>query len=137
MDNDAMLLMYLAGELPAEEHAQLAQRLAHDPALGEQLERVRALNGGIARIMDEADRGVGATEESRRAAAVRRVSRAMVKQHVTTPAATGSTLEYGQRPRFMLPRWLYPFAAAAVIIGGMVTLVQWGGSKFGDDVGRR
>jgi hypothetical protein len=38
-------------------------------------------------------------------------------------------------PKSLLPRWAYPLTAAAAIIVGLLSLVQWGGSLVGSDRG--
>jgi hypothetical protein len=82
--------------------------------------------------MVEADRQAGASaamEEVRRSAAVRRVSRAMVRQRVEAPAPVAASVDDAP-PRTLVPRWIQRVGIAAAIIGGLVVLVQWDGGGF-------
>ena len=68
-----------------------------------------------------------ATEAARRAAAVRRVSRAAAKFQLDRRqkvAAAAADEEAPPLRRLQLPRWAYPFAAAAMILIGWVA--YWG-----------
>jgi len=47
LDDQALLMLHLAGELPDEERAALESRLAVEPALGAELESLRRLQEGV------------------------------------------------------------------------------------------
>src|SRR5690349_24514678 len=94
-NNESVLLMYLAGELPAEDRAEVEQQLAADAGLRATLERLRETNDALARVLTGADGVVlpPATEAARRSAAVRRVSRAMVKARLEQESAAAAAAE--------------------------------------------
>jgi len=118
-NNEAILLMYLAGELPDDDRAEVERRLARDPALRAELESLREAHDAFAAAMPALDRvdrlpapqGPG----------VRRVVRAMQQWQAGRLAAAPTpaparTLRY--------PWWAYPLAAAASVIIAFV--VWWG-----------
>src|SRR5688572_19642100 len=55
LNNESILLMYLAGELPAEDRAEVEQMLAGDPRLRDELEQLRAAYEGVGSALAEAD----------------------------------------------------------------------------------
>jgi anti-sigma factor RsiW len=132
-NNEAVLLMYLAGELPAEDRAEVEQLLANDGGLRAELARLRDAERAFALALEEADArsAPAATEAPRRAAAVRSVSRAIAEYHAERRAAAARDAasaasngsEWSLR-RLRLPGWMYPFAAAAVLLIGWVG--YWG-----------
>ena len=54
-NNEAILLMYLAEELPAEDRADVEQQLASDPALRAELEELRATHDGVTSTIERLD----------------------------------------------------------------------------------
>jgi hypothetical protein len=118
-NNEAILLMYLAEELPAEDRAEVDQMLAADAGLRNTLERLREAQDGLAAALPALDRiGRLPVPES---VAVRRVVRSMeqwqARRLANPPAAVvGPTLRY--------PWWAYPMAAAASVV--IAFLVWWG-----------
>src|SRR5258706_8742588 len=69
-NNEAILLMYLAGELPEEDRIEVEQMLAGDPALRAELAELAALQDRVSGMMARAD--INSTDVSRREAVVRR-----------------------------------------------------------------
>jgi hypothetical protein len=135
-NNEAILLMYLAGELPAEDHAEVEQMLASDAALRAELEMLRQAQDGFARMMSLADQsGISPVVESaHQAAAVRQVSRAMVRLHLEgVSGGIAAHAHATSRQSLRLPGWMYPFAGAAIVLIGWVA--YWGFSNGGS--GRR
>ena len=121
-NNEAILLMYLAGELPEEDRAEVVQTLANDPALRGLLAELTALQADVDATFVACD--AGASLLSRREAAVRRVSRALVAaQAKPEPRTTAADETTG--PRFRIAWWAYPIAAAAAIVVGMVSSLGW------------
>ena len=118
--NDALLLMYLAGELPEADRAEVERMLSVDAGLREQLERLREAHGWFTEEMTRDDRSVRLAVSQ--GAAVRRVGRAMRQWHARrlaeapVAAAAPSGLRY--------PWWAYPLAAAASVV--IAFLVWWG-----------
>ena len=54
-NNEAILLMYLADELPAEDRADVEQQLASDPALRAELDELRGVQESFAGTMERLD----------------------------------------------------------------------------------
>lgn len=116
-NNEAILLMYLAGELPAEERAEVEQMLASDAGLRQLLGELTALQADVTGAFARADT---AMLLPRREAAVRRVSRAIVAAQAE-PAAPSPELEPLSK-RLRLAWWAYPIAAAAAIVVAVVVV---------------
>jgi len=104
--DDAKLLMYIADELPAQDRAQLERRLGIDAALRVRMDGLRR---SMQRMEEVADADMGQLDVNR---AVRRASAMMRKVGVS---AAGVASEAEELP-LRLPRWAYPFAAAAAIL---------------------
>ena len=117
-NNEAVLLMYLARELPDDDRAEVEQMLASDPALRRALEELAALQEGVVETFASADAGVAL---SRRDAVVRSVSRAMAAARVESVFAKPAAPEAG-RSRFRVPYWVYPIAAAALLVVGILLM---------------
>jgi hypothetical protein len=130
-NNEAVLLMYLAGELPAEDRAEVEQLLSVDAGLRRELDSLRTAETFMTLAMSTADGFAmpAVTEAARQSAAVRRVSRAMVRSRLEREHE--SVLPEVQTPTrtFRLPGWTYPFAAAAAIVFAWVG--YWGFSNTG------
>ncbi|MGE5607881.1 MAG: anti-sigma factor family protein [Bacillota bacterium] len=120
-DNHAILLMYLAQELPAQERAQVEQMLATDPSLRAELDELRATQDFVAHALQAAEVPPDARAED---AAVRRVVREMRRYQLELMARPAEpSIE-----RRMWPRWVYPVGAAAALIFMMIGL--WGAGIF-------
>lgn len=117
-NNEAVLLMYLAGELPDDDRAEVEQMLASDPALRRALEELAVLHEGVGEVFASADARVAL---SRRDAVVRNVSRAMAAARVERVFAGPVAPEVG-RSRFRIPWWVYPVAAAALLVVGILLM---------------
>ena len=117
--DEALLLMYAAGELPAEDRAQVEQRLEADPALRAELDRLRELNGSIDEALVELDTGTRLPVSE--GVAVRKVGRVM-RQWQTARMAPQVAEEPVDQLRF--PWWSYPLATAAAVL--LALLVWWG-----------
>jgi anti-sigma factor RsiW len=116
LDQESVVLMYVAGELPAEDAAEVVRRLAADPKLAEELERVTASLAfceGALSADDEATRLPMSAET-----AVRRMSRAMKQWQVDR--LTKKTMQPGSRQPFRLPVWSYPVGVAVAVIVAML-----------------
>ena len=130
-NNDAVLLMYLAGELPSDDRAEVEQHLRMDANLRRELDSLRGVENMLTLAMSEAD-GVGLTpaaEALRQASVVRRVSRAMVMARAESERKAIVLERLPSERRLRLPTWAYPFAAAAMIVVGFVA--YWGLSNGG------
>jgi anti-sigma-K factor RskA len=119
-NNEAILLMYLADELPAEERAEVEQMLANDAGLRALLAELTALQADVDGVLSRAD---SAMRLPRREAAVRRVSRAVAAAHAK-PADGAAVADEPVERRFRLAWWAYPIAAVAAVIVGMILLTD-------------
>jgi hypothetical protein len=120
-NNEAVLLMYLAGELPPDDRAEVELLLAGDAALRAEFERLRgaydAFGSGM-RVLDSATR-LPVPE----ATSVRRVGAAMRQWHAARQARPPAR---PRLPELRYPWWAYPAAAAASVV--IAFLVWWGNS---------
>jgi anti-sigma factor RsiW len=118
LDNDqAILLMYLAGELPEEDRVDVEQRLVNDPAL-------RAAMADLAALQAAVDAGLARGDDlapAPREAAVRRAVRAMAAAHDERLARDTAAAPEPAR-RFRLSWWAYPAAAAALLLVGIIIM---------------
>jgi len=117
-NNEAILLMFLAGELPEDDRVEVEQMLASDPALRRALEELAALHDGIGDTFASAD---AAIPLARRESMVRRVLRSLAAARegamVRAPAVSAA------RPsRWRIAWWVYPVAAAAMLVVGIMLM---------------
>jgi anti-sigma factor RsiW len=115
-NNEAVLLMYLAGELPDADRAEVEQMLAADSALRASLAEMTSLHDHMGAVLSQAD---GEVRLSRQESAVHGVARAMNQckaEGLRTPAPSAPP----SRSRSRIPVWAYPVAAAAVLVIGMM-----------------
>ena len=124
LDLDGLMLMHVAGELPAEDAAEVAQLLSTDAGLRERLAAVgRDVAAGEAALAAADHVDPPAASPSASSVALRKVDRAVRQWHVDRAVGRQSTAPAGERqPRF--PAWAYPAAAAAAVVVG--TLSWWG-----------
>jgi hypothetical protein len=117
-DAHALLLMYLADELSAEERAEVDKQLAADDALRGELESMRSAHQVVGRWFLELDQSqpLPGTVGSYQRMAARMISQWQVQRAMP------------DRPREQPSQWrwrrLYPVAAAAVLLLGFI--VWWG-----------
>lgn len=116
-NNEQILLMYLAGELPPEDHAAVDGLLATDASLRRQCQELQSLQvavgDGLGRL-DELSMPVSADF------AVRQVGRA-IRQKLARPKLVPAAAVSDGPPRSWW--WLYPtVAAASIAIVAMVWL---------------
>jgi len=120
-NNEAVLLMYLFDELPAEDRAEVEQMLATDAGLRAQLERLREAHLKIDPAMRKLDAATRLPVPE--AVATRQMSR--VIQQWTVEQFAGRQTEEAPVRRRKLAAWIgYPAGAvaAALVIG----LLWWG-----------
>ncbi|HTW95968.1 MAG TPA: hypothetical protein VMD30_14290, partial [Tepidisphaeraceae bacterium] len=112
-NNEAILLMYMADELPVEDRAEVDQQLAQDAALRQELEKLQqawaACSGGL-----EAADAAGIHHMSE-GAAMRRASR-LARQWATERLARPAPAP--RQHRLPFPWWTYPLASAACVLIG-------------------
>ena len=123
LDNDALLLLYSAGELPDDDRAEVEQLLAVDLTLRARLAAVEhdmlSASAALAAV-DVADPPVASP--SAESVALRLVSRAMRQWQVERVVRGRPAAVVERQPR--LPSWAYPVVAAAAVV--VVTLAWWG-----------
>jgi anti-sigma factor RsiW len=116
-NNEAILLMFLAGELPEDDRIEVEQMLASDPALRRALEELAALHDGIGDTFASAD---AAIPLARRESVVRSVARSMAARDGA--AARQPAVSEARPSRFHIAWWVYPVAAAAMLVVAMVLM---------------
>jgi hypothetical protein len=123
--NEAILLMYLADELPPEDRAEVEQMLATDPGLRAALDEAREANASFVAAMPALDRS--SRLPAPESVGVRRVMRTMRQWHerrLTAPPVVET------QPGLRYPWWAYPLAAAASVV--IAFLVWWGNTDRTD-----
>ena len=118
-NNEAILLMYVADELSAEDRADVEQQLATDAGLRAELERVRALQTSSFATLGEVDANTRLPVSEN--VAVRRAAR-MIRQWQVDHAMAPPPDEQIKELRF--PWWSYPLTTAAAVL--IAFLVWWG-----------
>ena len=117
LENESLLLLYLAGELPEADRAELDAQLAVDPALRSQLETMRGLHGGFESTLEEMDRVDPVTPS---AASFRNISRAMQQWNVDRLARPKVVTP----PAKKIPVWGWSIGSVAAAV--LLFCVWWG-----------
>ena len=115
-NNEAVLLMYLAGELPPEDRREVEQLLAGDISLRRELESLRRLQADLDDALAIADAAEPVTGQW---SAARQVAAAVGPAHARRLAATPPAPQH----RLHFTWWAYPASAAAAVLVAM--LVWW------------
>ncbi|HEY8665139.1 MAG TPA: hypothetical protein VIL86_00680 [Tepidisphaeraceae bacterium] len=118
-NNEAILLMYLAGELCAEDRAEVEQMLAGDAGLRAALAELDRLQASFNGSMSKLDREPLPVPEQ---VGVRLVGRAMRQWQAEQLARRPALVEEKSGLRY--PWWVYPTASAAAIL--LAFIVWWG-----------
>src|SRR5690606_605492 len=118
-NNEAVLLMYLAGELPEEDQVEVAQMLTTDMRLAAELDRLRGTAADSDALLNSVDAHsrLPVAEE----VAVRNTLRRMRQWRVEHPYESPAPAARGG---LAYPWWAYPTSAAAMLL--LSTLVWWG-----------
>lgn len=121
-NNEAILLMFLAGELPAEDHAEVEQMLARDAGMRGTLDELRVLHGQMNETFVRLDSAASKMSDE---ASIRRASRAM-SQALSAQGASRPMAASNAPQRALRIGWLvYPAAAAAaIVVGAMLYMNQ-------------
>ncbi|MBC7784620.1 MAG: hypothetical protein H7144_12350 [Burkholderiales bacterium] len=114
--NEAILLMYLANELPGEDRAAVERRLHADAALRAQLDQIRLAYASLDHAFGRAD---SATPLPSTFSAARSFGEAVRIAHRERVSPSGQQA-LSRRGLYML---LYPASAAAILAMGM--LIWW------------
>jgi anti-sigma factor RsiW len=119
--NEAILLMYLADELPPEDRAEVERRLAGDPSLQALLASMKEAQASAEAGMAELDRSDAASTAAAHAAE-RQVAR-LIRQWQTKRLAEGTaaTVAVASHAPQRSLWWTYPTAAAAAVLLAVVT----------------
>src|SRR5206468_1212164 len=120
-NNEAILLMYLAGELPEPDRVEVEQMLVNDDALRAALSELAALQADVTGLLSRTESSAALAATSRREASLRRVTRALAAARAqATPALPLKTAASADEPRSFRLRWVaYPIAAAAILVVGI------------------
>ncbi len=111
-NNEAVLLLYLADELPAEDRAEVELLLQNDAAMRAELERLEVVKAKVFGAMASLDAADRAGSQS---VAIGRVGQAMRQW---AELRNRPTMSIDQTPR-KFPLWGYPLAAAAMVLLGL------------------
>ncbi len=123
-DRQAILLMYLADELGADDRREVEQMLAVDAALAAELEQIRAAQDAVMSAMGEMDKSTPMRVST--AVAARQISRLMKQWQVDR--LTRRPVE-GPKKGSRIPWWGYPAASAAAAAVVLIGLMVWWGMK--------
>jgi len=120
--HEAVLLMYLAEELPADDQVEVEQRLAKDAGLRTELESLRALVDRTDGQLAALERCVPAESAWKAADAGRRVGAALMQMR--SRQASVWTGQQREAPSWRFSWWCYSAAAAAAVL--LVVIGWWG-----------
>ena len=125
LNNESILLLYLAGELSAEDRQDVEQHLAADPQFREELETLRTAYDGAGEALAAADKSERLKLPE--ASAARRVGNAVRAWHALRlsmpPAET-------KRGGLRFPWWWYVTASAAGLVVITVSLSKMLGDRM-------
>ena len=125
LNSESILLLYLAGELSAEDRADVDQHLAADPQFREELESLRAAYDATGEVITAADKSERLVLPE--ASAARRVGNAVRSWHsrrLSMPPAQAA------RRGLRFPWWWYVTASAAGLVVITVSLSQMFGDRL-------
>ena len=126
-NNEALLLMYLTGELPAEDCIDVEQMLAGDAGMRAELIRIESGYQGAMEVLTKLDSDQSAVPAENHA--IRQAMRAMKQWQVDRLARQAVVFEPA---RLKIRTWMYPVGAVAALLIG--TIAWWGfGGHFGHD----
>ena len=115
-DNQAMLLLYLSGEMSPVDRAEVERRLAVDETLRAQLTELQVAHAVYLQAMKSLTAATPAPlSEDAAAQRACRATRQWAVRRLAHPSPAGGL-------HLLLPRWTYPVAAAAAIL---VALTSW------------
>jgi len=121
--DEAVLLMYLAGELPGAEQEEIEARLEKEEPLRGKLEEMRATQERVLGGMGELDASASSRWDGRQEMAAKNVT-AMMRQWQVDRMRAAAAMGNGNGPKRHAPWWAYSSAAAALILIGWVA--WWG-----------
>lgn len=110
-NNEAVLLMYLANELPADDRAEVESLLQSDPQFGAQLEQLRQSYVALDSAIGQADASLHLSSGF---SSARQFGEAVRKRYEALASAEDKNTS--PHPRQI---WWYPLATAAIVAIGM------------------
>jgi anti-sigma factor RsiW len=123
-NNEAMLMMFLTGELPAEDQLEVEHMLASDAGLRAELERIKTAYEGAMGALAKLDADHSALPAENHA--IRQAMRAMKQWQVDRLSRQPMIITPA---RIKFPVWAYPVAGVAALLIG--TIAWWGfGGQF-------
>ena len=129
-NNEAVLLMYLADELPADDRAEVDSQLLNDPQLRDQLAQLRQTDQSIASQLNSSPT---VPMESRQNRLVQQVTLAMIQQQARKDEHARQIADNTPARRSLrIPNWAYPIATAAMVL--IAFIAYWGFTKGNDQV---
>ena len=130
-NNEAVLLMYLAGELPAEDRAEVELQLQNDGQLREQLAQLKQTHDTLSQVMN-----IGESQSpGRQARLVQNVTAAIMQQQADQEQVAQQAAENAPPARsWRIPSWVYPIATAAMVL--IAFIAYWGFTKSDEKLAR-
>jgi anti-sigma factor RsiW len=123
-NNEALLLMYLTGELPAEDCIEVEQMLAADGGMRAELVRIESAYQGAMDVLTKLDSDQSAVPAENHA--IRQAMRAMKQWQVDRLARQPMVIAPA---RLKIHTWMYPVGVVAALLIG--TIAWWGfGGQF-------
>jgi hypothetical protein len=114
LDRESLLMLYMAGELPAEDHAEVEAMIAADSALRAQYEQMQVEQQAMGEVFAAAD--ASSPLPAPQISSVRRVGAAMKQWHVDR-LAKPTLAPIRARRKF---GWVYATAASLLIVVGTI-----------------
>jgi anti-sigma factor RsiW len=122
LNNEAILLLYLADEMPAEDRAEVERMLQSDAEMRSALARLESAVGAFETAMSTSDARPLASES----AAIRRISMAMRRHSLESAAVAAASSKTAPALTLRYPWWTYPAIGAAAVL---VISASWWGSR--------
>lgn len=110
--DEALLLLYAAGELPEQDRVLVDRRLEQDAALRAQLEALQASIAAVGRRLD-------ASAQPDQMSVERAIRRATSAMHSRQVADRDQERQVVEAASWRIPTWVYPAAAAAALLVGV------------------
>jgi len=120
-NNEAMLLMYLADELPADDRVEVEQMLASDAGLRAELESLGATHAAVMSGLSKFDKATPLPVSE--SVAARSISRLMKQWQIDRLARQPAA---APRRAWRVPWWVYSGSVAAAVL---LAVVAWWGLK--------
>jgi anti-sigma factor RsiW len=119
LENDqAILLMYLADELPPADRTEVDRRLARDAALCAQLEELRACHKVVTQSLGELDKAQPLPGSA--ASAERKLASEIAQWQTERVRRAGDAAPVARQQRISIWAWLVPVGVAAALFIGFV-----------------